>query len=1035
MAIEAQNQIFRAFLEILNAEQRRAVERTEGPVVVIAGPGTGKTQMLAARVGKILIDTDTRAQNILCLTFTDAGVYAMRQRLLQLIGPEAHRVPVYTFHAFCNRIIQENLEFFGRAALEPLSDLERIQLVRELLAGLSPGHPLRAGQKDVFQFETQLRSLFAVMKKEGWTAETIQLGIQQYLTGLPERPEFIYQRNNKHGKKGEPKMALLESAREKMKRLEAAANLYPAYQSALGRAGRYEYEDMLLWVIKAFEQNEALLRTYQERFLYFLVDEYQDTNGAQNRLLHLLIDFWESPNVLIVGDDDQSIYEFQGARLHNLVDFCDRYSRDLELIVLQENYRSPQILLDYAQRLIGQNNLRVVNAAISVPASKNLIAANRQPAQAPQFFIYENRLQELAGAIQTIQQWLDAGIPAKEIAVLYAKHRQAERFMSLLEKKGIPYETRRPVNILDLPLIIQFRELLHYLFDEHRRAFSGEARLFRLLHAPFFGIEPLTLAQISPILGSAQGAKQRWRETLVYAGQLESLPESERQRAVALSNKLEQWIGAISLVPLPMLIEKLYYESGLLAYVLNLPDRVWWLEVLGSFLQFVEQEVGRKPRFDLGQMLGLLDSMDDNHVPLNLQQLIRPAEGIQLLTAHSAKGREFDAVLMLDCTADFWEPGTRGSNRQFTFPDTLTLSGEEDALEARRRLFYVAITRARKELVFSAAKFSDEGKPLNHTRFIDESGLTGNVVILPADALVETRLLLISEPEKPIITLPESSRLEDLLEKFVLSITSLNRLVKCPLSFYFTDVLQIPETVSESGIYGYAVHNALQQYFLKIKTDPQLARLETLLDLFVREMENSRGLFSAHAFEQRKALGLGRLEAYYHAEVRHWTRKAVVERRIDRVEIDGVPVTGVLDKIEWTDTGLRIVDYKTGFPNPGLASPPDAEQPFGGPYWRQLAFYQILLENAGFFTEPVEKLLISWVETDKKQQFPKAEFAITSEHRVLMRELVKSSYNKILNKEFTTGCGEADCVWCKMFRERSVEGVRGREEEGLDDLS
>ncbi|MEO6037043.1 MAG: UvrD-helicase domain-containing protein, partial [Saprospiraceae bacterium] len=283
--LHQRNLAFRESLDRLNPAQRQAVERIEGPVLVIAGPGTGKTQLLSARVGKILLDTDTRPQNILCLTFTDAGVSAMRQRLLERIGPEAHRVPIQTFHAFCNRIIQENLELFGRTSLEPITELERIEIVRQLLGQLPADHPLREGQKDIFQYERQLRDLFANIKKEGWTPGLIGRRVDAYLAGLPENPDFIYQRNTKHAKKGDPKRQQIEAVTERMIRLQAAADLYPRYQHALERADRYEYEDMLLWVLRAFATNEALLRNYQERFLYVLVDEYQDTNGAQNQLL------------------------------------------------------------------------------------------------------------------------------------------------------------------------------------------------------------------------------------------------------------------------------------------------------------------------------------------------------------------------------------------------------------------------------------------------------------------------------------------------------------------------------------------------------------------------------------------------------------------------------------------------------------------------------------------------------------------------------------------------------------------------------
>ncbi|MFM7153778.1 MAG: UvrD-helicase domain-containing protein, partial [Bacteroidota bacterium] len=183
--LQKRNELFSEYLETLNPEQRAAVDRVEGPVLVIAGPGTGKTQLLAVRIGNILLNTDTKAPNILCLSFTDAGVHAMRQRLLGMIGPEAHRIPVHTFHGFCNRVIQDNMEYFGQGSLEPLTDLERIEIVRGLLSGLPVRHPLRSGRKDVYVYESQVRDLFANMKKEGWTPGFVLKKTDEFLRSLP----------------------------------------------------------------------------------------------------------------------------------------------------------------------------------------------------------------------------------------------------------------------------------------------------------------------------------------------------------------------------------------------------------------------------------------------------------------------------------------------------------------------------------------------------------------------------------------------------------------------------------------------------------------------------------------------------------------------------------------------------------------------------------------------------------------------------------------------------------------------------------
>ena len=1023
--LHQRNLAFRQSLESLNPAQRQAVERIEGPVLVIAGPGTGKTHLLSARVGKILLDTDTRPQNILCLTFTDAGVSAMRARLLERIGPEAHRVPIQTFHAFCNRVIQENLEVFGRTNLEPLTELERIEIVRHLLSQLPSNHPLREGQKDVYQYESHLRDLFANLKKEGWTPEQVVEKTNAYLAALPEHPDFIYQRNTKHAKKGEPKSQKIEETTERMQRLKAAAELYPKYQAALEKAGRYEYEDMLLWVLRAFGSNEALLRNYQERYLYVMVDEYQDTNGAQNHLLHLLLDYWDNPNIFIVGDDDQSIYEFQGARLQNLLDFHRQYRADLLTVVLEENYRSTQGILDAAHRVIEHNTIRAIHS-LDEPLTKDLRA--HTPAQAePRLYVYENRLQEVADVVAQIETLIQQGTPPQEIAVLYARHKQAARLLTLLEKKGVAYQTKRPINLLDLPWMQQFRSLLRYLQDESLRPFSGEARLFRLLHAAFFGLVPLDLARVAILLQPSPQARVpggepgHWRILLANTSALHNLQLHDPQRLITVAQYFEQWIADLPNLPLPAFIERLYTQSGLLTYALNQPDKVWWLQTLHTFLHFVQTEALRHPRFTLGRLLSVLDSMDDNRLSLPVQQPLRSvAEGVQLFTAHGAKGLEFEHVFMLDCTDDYWGKNAAGYRGRFALPDTLTLSGEEDALEARRRLFYVAMTRAKRHLQMSYARLGEDQKPLNQVGFVEETLLPKTAIVVPADTLLETQTLLLLESAQPVITLPEPALLDDLLRNFSLSISALSRYLRCPLAFYYTDLLGIPETMSEAAAYGAAMHHAMQQFFLKMKNEAgQFGTLESLARTFAAEMERQRGFFSEHAFTQRLALGKDHLRRYHAAQLPHWRTRSMVERRVDRVELDGVPLTGVLDKVEWLDNAtLRIVDYKTSTPDLKKTAPPDEKQPHGGDYWRQMAFYKILLDRSRMYPESVGRVAVSWLTPDRKGVFPVLDWSFSVAEIQGVEQLIRTTYAKIQAREFTQGCGQEDCGWCRMHRDR-----------------
>ena len=1029
-------QTFQDLLDALNPEQREAVEYIEGPMLVLAGPGTGKTHVLSARIGKILLETDARPQNILCLTFTDAGVAAMRKRLLEMIGPDAYRVGIFTFHSFCNRVIQENMEYFAQGELEPLSDLERIEIVRELLAGLPPEHPLREGRKTAFSTEQRLRNLFAIMKREEWKPGHIQKQNRIFLEELPNNEDYIYKVNTKFGKKGELKQSLVAEAHKRIRLLDAAADLYPKYEQALQRAGRYEYDDMLLWVTRAFDKHEMLLRSYQERYLYFLVDEYQDTNSAQYHLLRQLLDYWDLPNAFVVGDDDQSIFEFQGARLLHLLDFYKQYEGSLRTLVLKHNYRSTQPMLDAASRVVDHNLIRAVNA-LKPPIQKALKAASSAQ-DTPLIRLYDNRLHENVEIAGQIAQLRDAGVPLHDIAVLYAQHKQAAQLLDLLQKRQIPVQTKRPVNILRQPLIRQTLELLEYLREEISAPFSGDHRLFRMLHAPFWRIEPLDLAKIALFLREEvqTGRPRYWRMLLADAPALAALQlAAPPEHWQTVARQLNQWIADAHNLPPGPLLERVIAQSGLLQYVLEHPDRVWLLQLLYSFRDFALQESARAPLLSLARLLDLIGSMEENRLSLPLQQTIQTGQGVQMLTVHAAKGLEFEHVFMIDCVEEFWEPGARAGNQQFFLPNTLTLSNiEEDALEARRRLFYVGMTRAKKGLYMSCGKFTPAGKPLPPARFLTETGLPFETIAPNPEALFTAQAQWLSEPPQPLVALPEDQRLQAVTEQFRLSITALNRYLRCPLAIYNEDVLDVPSPSSPASAFGQAMHAALQQFFLAAKTAPGWPGEKTLVEFFQKNLERRRGLFSAMDFAQKMALGAAYLERYHREHIRNWTRRAVVERQIERAMLEDIPLTGAVDKIEWLETGhVRVVDYKTGKLERQKISPPTEDQPLGGDYWRQLVFYKILLESAQAFSEPVLHGAIVGLEPDNKDVFPVFELELRAADVQIVQAQIRQTWQNIQERRFDTGCGRPDCSWCRLQQERSLQELPESPEAGLDD--
>jgi DNA helicase II / ATP-dependent DNA helicase PcrA len=1044
-ALQRYNEIFLRELDRLNPGQREAVDHIEGPVMVIAGPGTGKTHILTARIGRILMETDAQAHNILCLTFTDAGVHAMRERLLQFIGPEAHRVHIYTFHSFCNSIIQDNLELFGRHDLEPLTELERIDIIRKIIDGLEIDHPLRRGRNDPYFYETHLHDLFQRMKSEHWQVDFLGLKIDEYLSDLPNRPEFVYQVTRSNFRKGDIKKEKIDDARQKMERLLAAAALFPRYQEAMQQARRYDYDDMILWVLKAFQENENLLRSYQEKYLYFLIDEYQDTNGAQNEIIRRLIGYWPSPNIFIVGDDDQSIYEFQGARLKNLTDFYRQYQDELRLVLLKENYRSSQNILDSSLALINHNDKRIVNSLQDLGIEKILTARHERFSETgihPRIVSYPNRAQEEADIFHQIEQLHKEGFPLDEVAIIYAKHRQSHRIITLLEKKGIPYTTRRKVNILDLPLIRNLRALLEYLHAEFSRPHSGEHLLFRILHFRFLEIAPADLARLSVHLASYEtGKRPYWRDALRDKNLLDGLGLEKPEALFRFSELESLLLSEYAEFGAPALIERLINRSGLLRYVLEHPAKVWLLQVLKTFFDFTIKESDRNPRLSLKRLLDILDRMDDNRLPIEINKVVIAEQGVNLLTAHSAKGLEFQRVFIIDCVKDHWEPGSRGNSFRFSFPDTLTFSGEEDAMEARRRLFYVAMTRAKELLHISYSLQDDTGKDLQRAIFIDEltsaMGLEARGKEVEEETLIEAQYLQMLEIERPAIPAQERAAVAALLEGFTLSVSALNRFLRCPLSFYYENVLRVPVLVREAAVYGTAMHNALQRLFerMMLSKEKTFPPENELVHLFEYEMLRERTRFSNKEYERRLEMGRHSLAGYYRQNLKQWHKQVKVEFNVRNVEVDGVPLTGTIDKLELLDSAkARIVDYKTGSQTASKLSRPTPKNPHGGNYWRQLVFYKIIAEEFENHIYEVNSGTISYLETDANGSFSEKSIQLAGKDTELVKAMIRDAYARIMDQQFYQGCGEPSCSWCRFVKENAaIDTFSDPEIEELDD--
>ncbi len=1062
-------QKFESVLAGLNQSQLDAVNTIDGPVLTIAGPGTGKTHILAARIGQILLETDAAPYNILCLTYTDAGVMAMRKRLLEFIGPDAHKIHIFTFHSFCNKVIQDNIDAFGYDELQPVSDLEVIDIIRGMIDGLSPNHPLRLNnRRNPYQFEIRLKSLFSRMKTEGWEAEYVSQMIDEYIESLPQREEYIYKRSSGEFKKGDVKIKDVAKETQRMEELRAAALLFKDFEAGMSAAGRYDYEDMILWVLRLFKnpEQEDILRNYQEQYLYVLVDEFQDTNGAQSGILMKLIEYWEQPNVFVVGDDDQSIFEFQGARVKNMIDFFEHYrDKGMHLIVLEENYRSGQPILDAAKQIIDRNQLRIIRhlekADLDIHITKNLTAANTKIlASEINLTIkeYPNKLQEEIDIINQIKTLHKKGIPYKEMAVIYYMHRQAVDLIRMLERHEIPYQTKRQINILTAPLIQNLLQLLRYIAIEFEKPYSGEESVYELLHFDFWGISPIDISILTAFLAKNNRKKHdngdydylQWRDLLRDAQTLNEIGLSNPNAILAVAGIIDEAMPLIVNQPLPDFLEKLLNRSGLIGHILKSPEKAWLIELIGTFFKFVRDELQRNPKLDLKGLLVLVERMEANKLELPVIKGSYAEDGVNLLTAHSAKGLEFDCVFMMNCLKDFWEPGSSKGNKLFALPDNLRMANADtDTVEAARRLFYVAMTRAKTFLQLSYYSHQSNQKLTKRSEFLDNLILDYNMEVIPCtvakEQLMEEQLLVLEQKNMPDSAKIDSDTIAALLDDFRLSVSSLNTYLECPRSFYFQYVLRIPTTSSVEALYGDAVHNALRKIFEEAKAakSKEIPPLEVFLDAFKDEMFKRSIQFSARAYDDALVFGMAQLPIYY--EQRYipfggqlaegvWT-----EKPFRTVAYKGVPLTGIIDKICFVGKDspmeqLHVVDYKTGKMEEKRFSPINSRNAKGGTYYRQLVFYKILIENSGLSNLQVKSAEIDYLSPDESSIFPNKKMYISDQDVVAVGNLIVETYDNIKEQRFSEGCNKTYCKWCNFVKNQlSPDSFRDEEEELLDD--
>lgn len=1025
----------------LNERQRLAVDTIEGPVMVIAGPGTGKTQILASRIGKILLDTDALPENILCLTYTDAGVVAMRKRLVSFIGSAAYKVNIHTFHSFCNTVIQENIRFFNKKELEPITDLERVQLLKQLIDGFTKDNPLKRYKGEIYYDLPHLSSLYSAIKREGWKEEWLLEQIDTYTQFIIPETEGFYKKREKA--KGITELTQKgKDETQRMEKLKAAILSFSTYQQLMHQQHRYDFDDMINWVIDLFQTNSEVLLNYQEQFQYILVDEYQDTSGSQNKIVELLISYWkeEKPNIFVVGDDDQSIYRFQGANLKNMMNIATAYEKDLVKVVLTQNYRSVQPILNGAKGLIENNEQRLVNqykdlSKELIASNSKLVALNLQPV----IRVYENEFAENAHITLSVKELLAKGVDPGRIAIIYREHKLGDELLKFFQLQQIPFYVKRSINLLDDLFINRILNFIRYTIAELDTPFSGEPLLFEILHYEFFQLSPFRIAVMSNETAASKSKSTNESTLRGYinkaaaesAGTLFAGNE-ETQEIIRISNLLENLQKQVYNKTTQQWFEYLINEAGILAYILNQPDKHWLMSKLTCLFDYIKDATHRKPELTLKAFIEQIDLLKENGLSLPLVQTTGTETGVNLLTAHGSKGLEFEYVFITGARNDLWE-GKKKNNRGFKLPhNVLEQEAESETIEELRRLFFVAVTRAEKYLYISWPKMKNDGKLMEPSQFIEELREPLQIEPQPVRLTEEEKTVFASLRfgiiQKPVLQQAETDYINRLLEKFVMNVTALNNYLDCPLHFYYGSLVRVPMAKSEAAQFGTAVHEALSDFINHMMNNNKLYPDKEFLTARFREhLKNGREVFTKESLQRFMEHGETVLNKYYDKYYVPAPKGDFIltEYPLNKVVVNDIPLKGFTDKIQFWGTDIVITDFKTGsfskaksrgeFDLPGSDKKPD-----GGNYWRQAVFYKILVDNLPGKSWKVLNTQFDFIEPNDKDEFDIQKLSISAEEAAVVKKQITECWEKIQQHEFYTGCGKPDCEWCNFAKNNKL---------------
>lgn len=981
----------------LNSAQKIAVDTIEGPVMVIAGPGTGKTQILTLRIANILLQTQMSPQNILALTFTEAGAKAMRERLHRYIGAEAYQVAIYTFHGFAERLIRDYPDAYTRViGGRPASDLDKITIIENILDDtqfklLRPiGNPT--------YYVKPILNIIASLKKEYVTPDL--------LAGLILNQEkellSIEQYHTKGAHKGKVRGEYIKKEKAIIKNQELLV-MYRQYESLLSAYKLYDFEDMIVETVQALEKNEDLLRDLQETYQYVLADEHQDVNGAQNRILELLCNFHDQPNIFVVGDEKQAIYRFQGASLENFLYFEDIFPNTTR-ISLTENYRSGQIILDTAHSLVAVEDGPLAELRIPLEAKtvKTSVVEQRD---------FSHQVVEDDWLVSEVQFLLNKGVPPEEIAIIVRTNREVEQFASLLRKVGIAIEASADGDILDHPLTHTIQSFIDAIVQS-----DNEMALFTLIHGSCWGLSTNDLIKIT---AARSYANSLW-SILSDREKLTSYAVHNIDAAINVVYTLEEARKRATTESPQRVLEFVFKQSGFLDYVLRV-DALEGSRVVRRIYDEIEKMVLYDKKTTLREVSDVFARYREHRISLKAPYISNNNQAVQIMTAHKSKGLEFQVVFIPHAVDSVW--GGSVKKELFAIPLSSHLKNNvDDNIDDERRLLYVALTRAKQNIYLSYSEQNTEGKELIVSRLFD-SFLPGDIKVCDTGEIESGFNPLASLSTNVSIPGIDTALLKKSLKERGLSVTALNNYLNSPYDYLYRNVLRVPEIQALPMQFGTAIHGVMEWVTAVVAKTGKIPNATKIKESL--EVELARLPITQSEFVRLHEKGLEALLTYVDYCKDSLVPDSKTEFAIQVTLPTGLPdfpevtLNGKLDRLDFDKAGqlLQVVDYKTGKPKTRNQIEGKTKDS-AGDYKRQLTFYALLLSLYEDERYQCRRGALSFIEPDAKGKIHEEFFDITEAEIEDLKTTIVAVVKEIISGEFLhKACDESVSSYCHLVKQ------------------